>query len=101
MPCCPAVIDLFQEKETLTFPILPEISDHSEVLLFQIRQKMIRAFTTESSNSDSDSSISCEEIFLELFYILRELSRQEHPGPEMIREYLCFTIYKAINDTFI
>lgn len=87
MPCCPAVIDLFQEKETLTFPILPEISDHSEVLLFQIRQEMIRAFTTESSNSDSDSSISCEEILLELFYILRELSRHEHPAPEMIREY--------------
>lgn len=72
MPCCPAVIDLFQEKETLTFPILPEISDHSEVLLFQIRQEMIREYFSSANRSALHRAIS--EIELPLTDTLDEAS---------------------------
>ena len=69
MPCCPAVLDIWNQEENITFPSLPE---NGRTLLILIREKMMEMFRNKEQ--------SIEEILLESFYILLELWQAEQEG---------------------
>lgn len=69
MPCCPAVIDLWQQEENVTFPVMPE---NGRNVLMLIREKMMEMFRKKEQ--------SIEETLLESFYILLELYQAEQKG---------------------
>ena len=79
MPCCPAVIDLWQQDDTLGFPSYPMLS--REILsrstaqtqaAFLLRDHLIRLF--------SDTNLTPEEALLTAFYFLQLLLREEENG---------------------
>lgn len=96
MPCCPAVIDLWKDCETLHFP---EVSDQwfqtesdrnsaaldgssddvSDALLFQLRSKLI-ALMQRSDRTPSQA-------LMESFYILLELYQNEDWNEETLNDY--------------
>ena len=96
MPCCPAVIDLWKDCETLHFP---EVSDQwfqtesdrnsaaldgssddvSDALLFQLRSKLI-ALMQRSDRTPSQA-------LMESFYILLELYRNDDWNEETLNNY--------------
>ena len=96
MPCCPAVIDLWKDCETLHFP---EVSDQwfqtesdrnsaaldgssddvSDALLFQLRSKLI-ALMQRSDRTPSQA-------LMESFYILLELYRNDDWNEETLNDY--------------
>ena len=82
MPCCPAVIDLWQQADTLGFPSYPMLSQ--EILsqstaqmqaAFLLRDRLIRLF--------SDTNLTAEEALLTAFYFLQELLREEKSGKKL------------------
>lgn len=75
MPCCPAVIDLWQEAEQVYFP---EGGHDQNAILLQIRENMIRQLQQESK--------SIEETLLQCFYILLELHKGT-PDDATVTEY--------------
>lgn len=75
MPCCPAVIDLWNQKEILSFPEKFE----NDSVLFQIRSAILHLI--------QNTKIPLEECLLEIFYILLELYRNEPVTTEMIEDY--------------
>ena len=76
MPCCPAVIDLWFSRETLTFPVIPA-SEASP--LFEIRTQLLHLL--------QHSTDSAEMALLSGFYILLELRRADTLTHERIRDY--------------
>ena len=121
MPCCPAVIDLWKDCETLHFP---EVSDQwfqtesdrnsaaldgssddvSDALLFQLRSKLI-ALMQRSDRTPSQA-------LMESFYILLELYRNDDWNEETLNDYFSestltelhkaiFSVSPAPEDTII
>lgn len=72
MPCCPAVIDLWQQKKHLTFPKVSSVSLNPAFLL---REK-ITALMQGDSIRLPDPSLP----LMQSFYILQELYRKEEKG---------------------
>ena len=68
MPCCPAVVDIWNKKKGIIFP---EIPAEQENPLFLIRRKLMELF--------QDKEKTPEEALLESFYILKERHRNA-PG---------------------
>ncbi len=77
MPCCPAVIDLWNEK-SIKFPTVSAIVDHASPLLL-IRDNLIKLF--------QDKALSIEQALLEGFYILLELYKNQPVTIPQIHEY--------------
>lgn len=82
MPCCPAVIDLWQQADTLGFPSYPMLSQKvlsqstaQTQAAFLLRDHLIRLF--------SDASLTPEEALLTAFYFLQELLREEKSGKKL------------------
>ena len=82
MPCCPAVIDLWQQSDAIDFPSYPMLSQ--EILsqstaqmqaAFLLRDHLIRLF--------SDTNLTAEEALLTAFYFLQELLREEKSGKKL------------------
>ena len=86
MPCCPAVIDLWQQADAMGFPsytmlsqkVLSQSTGQTQAA-FLLRDHLIRLF--------SDASLTPEEALLTAFYFLQELLREEK-CPEERRELL-------------
>ena len=98
MPCCPAVIDLWREKE-IVFPAvgccnvdIPHktvLTDEAEYVAdvensgnptaFLIREQVLALL--------GDSAVPVEEALLESFYILLELYKNQPVTPELVDEY--------------
>lgn len=82
MPCCPAVIDLWQQADTLGFPsypmlsqkVLPQSASQTQAA-FLLRDHLIRLF--------SDTKLTAEEALLAAFYFLLELLREERSGKKL------------------
>ncbi len=88
MPCCPAVIDLWKDCETLDFPKVsdswfPDADDSSEnfidSLLFQLRSRLI-ALVQRPDRTPGQALMEC-------FYILLELYRNENWDEETLADY--------------
>ena len=82
MPCCPAVIDLWQQADTLGFPSYPMLSQKilsqstaQTQAAFLLRDHLIRLF--------SDTKLTAEEALLTAFYFLQELLREEKSGKKL------------------
>lgn len=82
MPCCPAVIDLWQQADAIDFPSYPMLSQ--EILsqstaqmhaAFLLRDHLIRLF--------SDTNLTAEEALLTAFYFLQELLQEEKSGKKL------------------
>ena len=76
MPCCPAVLDLWKEEE-IHFPEV-SVPRKTNMLLFQIRQKIIERFQNNQK--------SVEDSLLETFYVLLELLK-DPISKERIQDY--------------
>lgn len=76
MPCCPAVIDLWHSRETLTFPV---VSASEASPLFEIRTQLLHLL--------QHSTNSVEMALLSGFYILLELRRTDTLANELVRNY--------------
>lgn len=85
MPCCPAVIDLWQQKKHLTFPKVSSVSLNPAFLL---REK-ITALMQGDSIRLPDPSLP----LMQSFYILQELYRKEEKGQSLTDAVIedCFT----------
>ena len=83
MPCCPAVIDLWNKQKSLHFPnvsdTLSDTSDTDTSVLFLLREKLL--------NLLDDSSRTIEEELLESFYILQELYQHQPLTKELLEDY--------------
>ena len=92
MPCCPAVIDLWCEKN-IEFPTVSSIVDHSSPM-FLVRDNLIKLL----QNSD----LSIEEALFEGFYILLELYKNQPVTISQINEYFSkqtlFELHSALAD---
>lgn len=82
MPCCPAVIDRWQQADVIGFPSYPMLSQ--EILsqstaqmqaAFLLRDHLIRLF--------SDTNLTAEEALLTAFYFLQELLQEEKSGKKL------------------
>lgn len=82
MPCCPAVIDLWQQVDTLGFPsytmlsqkVLSQSAGQTQTA-FLLRDHLIRLF--------SDTKLTAEEALLTAFYFLQELLLEEKSGKKL------------------
>ena len=82
MPCCPAVIDLWQQADAMGFPsytmlsqkVLSQSAGQTQAA-FLLRDHLIRLF--------SDASLTPEEALLTAFYFLQELLREEKSGKKL------------------
>lgn len=85
MPCCPAVIDLWQQKKHLTFP---EVSSVSLNPAFLLREKI-----TALMQGDSIRLTEPSLPLMQSFYILQELYRKEEKGQSLTADVIedCFT----------
>lgn len=79
MPCCPAVVDLWQKAEQITFPQFRPKSSEAQSVLFRIREKILQLL--------EDTSKSIEELLKEIFYILLELNKLDRLEEEQVLEY--------------
>ena len=87
MPCCPAVIDLWQQADTMGFPsytmlseqILPPSAGQIQAA-FLLRDHLIRLF--------SDAGLTPEEALLAAFYFLQELLREEKSGKKLTTDLI-------------
>ena len=83
MPCCPAVIDLWNKQKSLHFPnvsdTLSDTGDTDTSVLFLLREKLL--------NLLDDSSRTIEEELLESFYILQELYQHQPLTKELLGDY--------------
>ena len=50
MPCCPAVIDLWKESESIVFPKVAQESGEDWFNLFRIREMLLQLFKAQSQN---------------------------------------------------
>ena len=85
MPCCPAVIDLWQQKKHLTFP---EVSSVSLNPAFLLREKITALMQGDSIRLPEPSLP-----LMQSFYILQELYRKEEKGQSLTAAVIedCFT----------
>ena len=118
MPCCPAVIDLWDSEELLHFPVFNPAEDSAGVsdnqhiaaatntaaltsdhtftdsFLFKIRTKCIEQIY--------DTSVPLESILLGLFYILHELLHKQDEGhsltDELLDDYFSSRTVKQLRD---
>lgn len=111
MPCCPAVIDLWQQRKVLAFP---EVSSVSSDPAFLLREKitalmqgilpftespLTKAPSAESSLTDQSVSPDPSRLhtpslaLMQSFYILQELYRGEENGKPLTAAIVedCFT----------
>ena len=79
MPCCPAVIDLWKESESIVFPKVAQESGEDWFNLFRIREMLLLLFKEES--------VPVEELIKEAFYILLELDKQDEVTERVIDDY--------------
>ena len=79
MPCCPAVIDLWKESESIVFPKVAQESGEDWFNLFRIREMLLQLFKEES--------VPVEELIKEAFYILLELDKQDEVTERVIDDY--------------
>lgn len=79
MPCCPAVIDLWKESESIVFPKVAQESGEDWFNLFRIREMLLQIFKEES--------VPVEELIKEAFYILLELDNQDEVTERVIDDY--------------
>ena len=83
MPCCPAVVDLWNKQKSLHFPnvsdTLSDTGDTDTSVLFLLREKLL--------NLLDDSSRTIEEELLESFYILQELYQHQPLTKELLEDY--------------
>ena len=79
MPCCPAVIDLWKESESIVFPTVAQESGEEWFNLFRIREMLLLLFKEES--------VPIEELIKEAFYILLELDKQDEVTERVIDDY--------------
>lgn len=77
MPCCPAVIDLWQQKKYLAFP---EVSSVSPDPAFLLREKITALMQDQPITPDPSGMPAPSLDLLESFYILLELYRREENG---------------------
>lgn len=84
MAACPAVLDILNENQTLSFPepLPEELPSEKARLLFRLRAESIRLLTDEARRGSSP-----EEALLSLAYILLELHRTGGPDETRITEY--------------
>lgn len=91
MPCCPAVLDIWNVKKKISFP---EIMEERENPLFLIRKKIMGLL--------NDRTKTPEIALLESFYILNELDRNRNLSLEMAEGYFSeetlLQLEKAIED---
>lgn len=79
MPCCPAVIDLWNEAASITFPQMSELmQSETASFLFQIRSTLIHLM----QNPDRTP----EEALMEGFYLLSKLDRAKNLSPELFND---------------
>lgn len=76
MPCCPAVIDLWFSRKSLTFPEPPASAASP---LFEIRTQLIHLLQYSTG--------SIEMTLLSGFYVLLELRRADTLTSELVRDY--------------
>ena len=92
MPCCPAVIDLWCEKN-IEFPTVSSIVDHSSPM-FLVRDNLIKLL--------QNRNLSIEEALFEGFYILLELYKNQPVTISQINEYFSkqtlFELHSALAD---
>ena len=81
MPCCPAVIDLWRNCETLHFPKVSDLCSPaaSDALLFPLRSRLI-ALIQRPDRTPSQALMEC-------FYILRELYHQDNWDAGTLEDY--------------
>ena len=83
MPCCPAVIDLWNKQKSLHFPNVSDALSDTDAtgtsVLFLLREKLL--------NLLDDSSRTIEEELLESFYILQELYQHQPLTKELLEDY--------------
>ena len=81
MPCCPAVIDLWRNCETLHFPKVSDLCSPaaSDALLFPLRSRLI-ALIQRPDRTPSQALMEC-------FYILRELYHQDNWDTGTLEDY--------------
>lgn len=90
MPCCPAVIDLWREKEAIVFPQVAQECAGDLNNLFQIRERLLQLFKEES--------VSVEELLKEAFYILLELEKQDEVTERVIDDYFSVKSVAQLRD---
>ena len=94
MPCCPAVIDLWNKQRALHFPDVSDtLSDSDNTgasVLFLLREKLLNLF--------NDSSRTIEEELLESFYILQELYQHQPLTKELIEDYFSDSTIKELGN---
>lgn len=79
MPCCPAVIDLWKEKEKIEFPQVTQELSGEQTILFAVREKILQLL--------GDQTASLEELLKEAFYILLELDKQEKLTESLVEDF--------------
>ena len=79
MPCCPAVVDLWNERKAITFPEISGETEGEQKELFLIRSKLLELL--------EDTSVSLAELLKEAFYILLELDKQDELTESLIEDY--------------
>lgn len=79
MPCCPAVVDLWNERKTIAFPEISWETEGRQKELFLIRSKLLELL--------DDTSVSLAELLKEAFYILLELEKQDALTESLIEDY--------------
>lgn len=118
MPCCPAVIDLWNAEKALRFPVFYPAKNSSGVSGDQriSTATNIAAFTSDRTFTDSflfgirtkcikqiyDTSVPLENILLDLFYILHELLHKQNKADslttELIEDYFSDKTVKQLRD---
>lgn len=79
MPCCPAVVDLWNERKAIAFPEISWETEGRQKELFLIRRKLLELL--------DDTSVSLAELLKEAFYILLELEKQDALTESLIEDY--------------
>lgn len=94
MPCCPAVIDLWNKQKSLHFPnvsdTLSDTGDTDTSVLFLLREKLLILL--------DDSSRTIEEELLESFYILQELYQHQPLTKELLEDYFSAGTVKELGN---
>ena len=94
MPCCPAVIDLWNKQKSLHFPNVSDALSDTDAtgtsVLFLLREKLL--------NLLDDSSRTIEEELLESFYILQELYQHQPLTKELLEDYFSAGTVKELGN---
>ena len=94
MPCCPAVIDLWNKQKSLHFPNVSDALSDTDATgtsaLFLLREKLLILL--------DDSSRTIEEELLESFYILQELYQHQPLTKELLEDYFSDSTVKELGN---